>query len=114
MDEVEAIVNMSRKLYAKGVDVTPLVRILRDNADFLTHYSEKCYVPGILYRFHGVEEVRSALFNEIDKAQAEGKITSSEALEAKTAFDKYRTAKEKEALRLMEEKCGCRWTLELK
>jgi hypothetical protein len=46
----ERIVEASRKLYAKGVDVASLVRWLRVNADLLVHNADTCFISGVPIR----------------------------------------------------------------
>jgi hypothetical protein len=103
------VVEASRKLYAKGVDVASLVRWLRVNADLLVHNADTCFISGVLYAHDGLTRARDDLFDKIDEAFREEKISVAEAAEAITTFDEYRTEKEKEAFKKMEEKCGCKW-----
>jgi hypothetical protein len=105
----ERIVEASRKLYAKGVDVASLVRALRENADLLVHNADTCFILGLLYAHAGLERAYSDLYDKIDEAFMGGKITGAEGSEAMEAFSAYKLAKEKEAFKKTEEKCGCKW-----
>lgn len=103
------VVEASRKLYAKGVDISHLVGFLRENADLLVENADRCFVYGAFFAYAHLDHADDEIWKRLDEAHHAEKITLREFDETVSAVREYRTAKEREAFKKMEEKCGCKW-----
>jgi len=106
---VEPLVETSRELYKKGVDISSETRRFMEETDSLVHNAETCFIQGILSSHRAMMDSRDRVLSKIFNGFTTGKISAEEADHAQILVDSYRKEWEKEAIKKTEEACRCQW-----